>query len=165
MSVKIRLARGGAKNKPYYRLVVAESSASRDGRFIEKIGTYNPLLPKGDEKRIVINKDKAESWLNKGAVPSPRVAKFFKSLNIGQNSKQTKIANEKHAARVELKKVEIAARKKAEAEAAAAAEAEAKAKAEAEAQAALEAAKKAEEEAKAAEVAAAEEAKPSEEQK
>ncbi len=152
MSTKIRLARGGAKKNPYFRVVVADSRASRDGKFIEKIGTYSPLLSKDDPKKFQINKEKVEAWLGKGAVPSKAIARFLKLQDIGQQFAQVKVANDKRAARVELKKVEVAAAKKAAAEA----EAKAKAEAEAKAKAAAEAAKaKAEEEAKAAAEAAA----------
>ncbi|MFD1951154.1 30S ribosomal protein S16 [Sphingomonas arantia] len=77
MSVSIRLSRGGAKKRPYYRIVVANSRAPRDGRFIEKIGTYNPLLAKDDEKRIVLDTERAKHWLAMGAQPTDRVARFL----------------------------------------------------------------------------------------
>lgn len=80
MSLKIRLARGGAKKRPFYSIVVADSRNPRDGRFIEKIGTYNPLLKKDDENRVQYNEDRAKYWLGVGAKPSDRVARFF-SLN------------------------------------------------------------------------------------
>src|SRR3546814_10114879 len=75
MSVSIRLARGGAKKRPYYRIVVANSRAPRDGRFIEKIGTYNPLLAKADPKRVTLDGDRAKHWLSAGAQPTDRVAR------------------------------------------------------------------------------------------
>jgi len=77
MSLKIRLARGGAKKRPFYSIVVADSRNARDGRFIEKIGTYNPLLGKADEKRVQYNDERAKYWLSKGAQPTDRVARFF----------------------------------------------------------------------------------------
>ncbi len=77
MSLKIRLARGGAKKRPFYSIVVADSRNPRDGRFIEKIGTYNPLLAKTDEKRVQYNDERAKYWLSKGAKPTDRVARFF----------------------------------------------------------------------------------------
>ena len=76
MSLKIRMSRGGAKKRPFYRIVVADSRYPRDGRFIERIGTYNPLLPKGSE-RVVLDVEKAKAWLAKGATPSDRVARFL----------------------------------------------------------------------------------------
>ncbi len=77
MSLKIRLARGGAKKRPFYRIVVADSRSPRDGRFIEKIGTFNPLLPKDHEQRIMIDEDRARHWLKTGAKPTDRVARFL----------------------------------------------------------------------------------------
>src|SRR3546814_2515431 len=82
MSVSIRLARGGAKKRPYYRIVVANSRAPRDGRFIEKIGTYNPLLAKDDPKRVTLDGDRAKHWLSVGAQPTDRVARFFDAAGI-----------------------------------------------------------------------------------
>lgn len=158
MAVKIRMARGGAKNRPHYSIMVADSRKPRDGKFIEKVGIFDPLLPKDNKARLVLKQERIEDWLSKGAVPSLRVSKILKQNNIGQNFKQVKEVNSAFDARVELKKEEIAAKKKAEAEAAAKAEAEAKAKAEEEAKA-----KAAEEAAKAEAEKAAAEAKPAEE--
>ena len=76
MSLKIRLSRGGAKKRPFYRIVIADSRSPRDGRFIEKIGTFNPLLPK-DAERLVLDEDKAKEWLAKGATPTDRVLRFL----------------------------------------------------------------------------------------
>ena len=84
MSVSIRLARGGAKKRPYYRIVVANSRDARDGRFIEKIGTYNPLLAKDDAKRIVLDADRAKHWLSVGAQPTDRVARFLDAAEPDQ---------------------------------------------------------------------------------
>ncbi|MGC0371639.1 MAG: hypothetical protein DGJ47_000332 [Rickettsiaceae bacterium] len=82
MSVKIRLARGGAKKKPYYRIVIADVRAPRDGAFIEKVGTYNPLLAKGNEERITLKSDRIEHWLSTGAQPTEKVAYFIKDAGI-----------------------------------------------------------------------------------
>jgi len=82
MAVKIRLARGGAKKAPYYRVVVADARAPRDGDFIEKVGTYNPMLEKNDVSRVVFKKDRIEYWLGKGAKPTERVAKFIQAAGI-----------------------------------------------------------------------------------
>ena len=82
MSVSIRLARGGAKKRPYYRIVVANSRSPRDGSFIEKIGTYNPLLGKDDAKRVVLDTDRAKHWLSVGAQPTDRVARFFDAAGV-----------------------------------------------------------------------------------
>ncbi len=82
MAVSIRLARGGAKKRPYYRIVVTDARNTRDGRFIEKIGTYNPLLSKDDEKRVVLDADRAKHWLSVGAQPSDRVARFLDAAGL-----------------------------------------------------------------------------------
>jgi small subunit ribosomal protein S16 len=80
--LKIRLARGGSAHRPYYRIVVADSKFARDGRFIEKIGAYNPLLGKEDPKRIQIDLEKAGEWLKKGAQPTDRVARFLGAAGL-----------------------------------------------------------------------------------
>lgn len=82
MSLKIRLARGGAKKRPYYRIVVADSRSPRDGRFIEKIGIYNPLAAKDAGERVVIDVEKAKAWLAKGAQPTDRVARFLDAQGV-----------------------------------------------------------------------------------
>ena len=82
MSLKIRLARGGAKKRPYYRIVVADSRSPRDGRFIEKIGVYNPLVAKDAGERVVIDVEKAKAWLAKGAQPTDRVARFLDAQGV-----------------------------------------------------------------------------------
>jgi small subunit ribosomal protein S16 len=86
MAVKIRLARGGAKKRPYYHIVIANSSSPRDGRFIEKIGTYNPLLADSNGDRVQLNIEKAKKWLACGAKPTERVEKFFKKFNISMQN-------------------------------------------------------------------------------
>lgn len=82
MSVKIRLARAGAKKRPVYRVIVADSRAPRDGRFIEKIGVYSPLLSDQDPNRLVINVDRAKHWLSMGAQPTERVSRFLSKLGV-----------------------------------------------------------------------------------
>ena len=77
MSLKIRMSRGGAKRRPFYSIVVAESRMPRDGRFIEKLGTYNPLLQRSDANRVVLKKERIEHWLKMGATPSDRVQLFL----------------------------------------------------------------------------------------
>ena len=77
MSVSIRLSRGGAKKRPYYRIVVANSRSPRDGRFIERLGTYDPLLPQDHENRLTLNEERVKYWLAQGAQPTDRVAKFL----------------------------------------------------------------------------------------
>ncbi len=82
MPLKIRLARGGAKKRPYYRIVVAEATAPRDGRFIEKVGTYNPLLPKDHAERITLLEDRVKHWLSVGAQPTDRVLRFLDARGL-----------------------------------------------------------------------------------
>lgn len=82
MAVKIRLARGGAKKKPYYRIVVANNTAPRDGDFLEKVGTYNPMLQNKDQNRVTLVKDRIDYWLSKGAKPTDRVAKFLDDAGV-----------------------------------------------------------------------------------
>jgi small subunit ribosomal protein S16 len=82
MSVRIRLARGGAKKRPFYRIVIADSRSPRDGRFIEKVGTYNPMVPKEHPDRIRLNEDRIKHWLGVGARPSDRVARFLGQAEI-----------------------------------------------------------------------------------
>ncbi|HEY2707440.1 MAG TPA: 30S ribosomal protein S16 [Caulobacteraceae bacterium] len=82
--LKIRLARGGAKKRPYYSIVVADSHSPRDGRFIEKVGTYNPLLKREDPKRISLNNERITEWLGKGAQPTDRVARFLSNEGLAK---------------------------------------------------------------------------------
>jgi small subunit ribosomal protein S16 len=77
MSLKIRLARGGAKKRPYYSIVVADSRSPRDGRFIERVGTYNPMLDRGHADRVTLKSERVQHWLGVGALPTDRVARFL----------------------------------------------------------------------------------------
>jgi small subunit ribosomal protein S16 len=77
MSLKIRLARAGAKKRPYYHIVVADSRSARDGRFLEKVGSYNPMLPSEHEERIRLQGERIKHWMSQGALPTERVAKFL----------------------------------------------------------------------------------------
>lgn len=132
MALKIRLARGGSKKRPFYRVVVADANSPRDGRFVEKIGTYNPLLEQGHADRLVIDKDRAQYWVSVGAQPTDRVQSFFVKLGLLEAVKkqeQTKKSAPKKKAQERMKE-EAAARQAAE-EAKARATAEAKAAAEA----------------------------------
>jgi small subunit ribosomal protein S16 len=81
MSLKIRLARGGAKKRPYYHIVIADSRSPRDGRFIEKVGAWDPLQPKDSEKRVTLKLEKISEWLKKGATPTDRVARFINAAD------------------------------------------------------------------------------------
>jgi len=113
MSVSIRLARGGAKKRPYYRIVVANSRAPRDGAFIEKIGVYNPLLAKDDEKRVIIDADRAKHWLAVGAQPTDRVARFFDAAGIKERAARSNLKKgepgEKAKERAEERAAKVAA--------------------------------------------------------
>jgi len=82
MSLKIRLARGGAKKRPFYRIVVADSRSPRDGRYIEKIGTFDPLKAKDAADRVVLHIEKAKAWLGKGAQPTDRVARILDAAGV-----------------------------------------------------------------------------------
>jgi small subunit ribosomal protein S16 len=133
--LKIRLARGGAKKRPYYSIVVADAHAPRDGRFIEKVGSYNPLLKKDDAQRLVLKGERVTEWLGKGAQPTERVARFLASQGLatwehGINLKK----GEPHAKAKERAKAREARAAADAAAAAEAAEAAARAAAEAAAQ-------------------------------
>ena len=82
MAMKIRLARGGSKKRPFYRIVAADSRMPRDGRFIEKLGTYNPLLPKDDENRVKMDVDAIKAWMDKGAKPTDRVSRMLEAAGV-----------------------------------------------------------------------------------
>jgi small subunit ribosomal protein S16 len=82
MSLSIRLSRGGAKKRPVYRIVVADSRSPRDGRFIEKLGTYNPLFSKDDPNRVTLDAERAREWVGKGAQPTDRVARFLDAAGV-----------------------------------------------------------------------------------
>src|ERR687890_151310 len=86
MAVSIRLARGGAKKRPYYRIVVADSRNARDGRFVEKVGTYNPLLAKDSPERVKLDADRISHWLSVGAQPTDRVARFLDAAGIKERA-------------------------------------------------------------------------------
>ena len=82
MAIALRLSRGGAKKRPYYRIVAADSRYPRDGRYLEQIGTYNPLLAKDDEKRVQLNEDRAKYWLGVGAQPSSTVRSLIRKAGV-----------------------------------------------------------------------------------
>lgn len=124
MALKIRLARHGAKKRPFYHVVVAENTSSRDGKFVEKIGRYNPSLPKDSDERVVIDLERAKHWLSVGAQPTDRVELFLASKGLVEKPEtpsQTKqhLPKKKAQERLEAEKEKAAA---AEAEAAAATE-------------------------------------------
>ena len=82
MSTRIRLSRAGSKNRPFFRIVVSDKRSPRDGKFIEKLGTYNPLLPKEDENRVSFDEERIKYWLSKGATPSYKMAIFLSKSNL-----------------------------------------------------------------------------------
>ena len=82
MAMKIRLARGGSKKRPFYRIVAADSRMPRDGRFIEKLGTYNPLLPKDSEDRVKTNLERIQYWMDQGAQPTDRISRFLEAAGV-----------------------------------------------------------------------------------
>ena len=125
MATKIRLARGGSKKRPFYRIVIADERAPRDGNFIEKIGNFNPMVPKDHKERVVISKERAEHWLKVGAQPTDRVQRILADLGMMEAPKITE-KTKKH-----LPKAKAQERTKAKEEAALKAEEEAKAAAEA----------------------------------
>lgn len=133
MALAIRLARGGAKKRPYYRIVVADSRMPRDGRFIEKVGSYNPMLAKDDENRVQMDMDRIKEWMGKGAKPSDRVSRFLEAA--GEAEKKTR--NNPNKAKPGAKALERIEEKKEKEEAAKAAAAEAAAEAAAPAEEAL----------------------------
>ena len=137
MAAVIRLARGGAKKRPFYRVVVADKRAPRDGDFIEKLGTFNPLLAKDSAERLVLNQERAKYWLSVGAKPSERVQKLLATLDMAEQPSIEGKPEKKRRNPDKLTRREVAAKE--EADAKAAAEEEAKAAAEAEAAAAEEA--------------------------
>ena len=125
MATKIRLARGGSKKRPFYRIVIADERAPRDGNFIEKIGNFNPMVPKDHKERVVISKERAEHWLKVGAQPTDRVQRILSDLGLMEAPKVTE-KTKKH-----LPKAKAQERTKAKEEATLKAEEDAKAAAEA----------------------------------
>jgi small subunit ribosomal protein S16 len=113
MSLKIRLTRGGAKKRPYYRIVVADARSPRDGRFIDKVGTYDPMKPKDDASRITLDNDKITAWLAKGAQPTDRVLRFLDAAGLvkrnARNNPQKAVPGKKAQERSEAKAAAAAA--------------------------------------------------------
>jgi small subunit ribosomal protein S16 len=121
MALTIRLSRGGAKKRPFYRIVVTDSRSPRDGRFIEKIGHFDPMVAKDNPKRLVLDLDRAKGWLAKGAQPSDRVAKFLGQSGVipmPQPRNNPKKAQPKAKAQERMKAAAEAAAKASEAPAA-----------------------------------------------
>jgi small subunit ribosomal protein S16 len=124
MSLKIRLARAGAKKRPYYRIVVADSKSPRDGRYIEKLGTYNPLLPRDSNERVKLIEERLKHWISVGAQPTDRVLRFLDKAGMAKRDARSNPSKgqpgKKRVEREEAKKAAAAEKAKAAAEAAAA---------------------------------------------
>lgn len=109
MAMKIRLARGGSKKRPFYRIVAADSRMPRDGRFIEKLGTYNPLLPKDSEDRVKMDVERIQYWIGQGAQPTDRISRFLEAAGVVEKKERSnpnkgtpgKAAQERAAAKAE----------------------------------------------------------------
>ena len=129
MALSIRLSRGGSKKRPYYRIVVADARSPRDGRFIEKIGNYNPLLAKDSDQRIQLDADRAKHWLGVGAQPTDRVARFLDVAGVrertARNNPNKGKPGEKATERADERAEKLKAQQDAEAEATVATEVEA----------------------------------------
>lgn len=123
MALSIRLSRGGSKKRPYYRIVVADARSPRDGKFIEKIGNYNPLLAKDAENRIVLDADRAKHWLSVGAQPTDRVARFLDLAGVRERGARNNPNKGKPGEKATERAEERAEKLKAQEEAAAAASA------------------------------------------
>ncbi|NRB34352.1 MAG: 30S ribosomal protein S16 [Rhodobacteraceae bacterium] len=126
MAMKIRLARGGSKKRPFYRIVAADSRMPRDGRFIEKLGTYNPLLPKDSEERVKMDVERVQYWLGQGAQPTDRIARMLEAAGVlaktERNNPQKAEPGQKAKDRAEEKATKAAEAAEAPAEEEAAAE-------------------------------------------
>ncbi len=124
MAMKIRLARGGSKKRPFYSIVAADSRMPRDGRFIEKLGTYNPLLPKDSEERVKMNMERVQYWLDQGAQPTDRIVRMLEAAGVREKTERNNPQKAQPGKKAQERAEEKAA-KAAEAAEAAAAEAEA----------------------------------------
>lgn len=120
MAMKIRLARGGSKKRPFYRVVAADSRMPRDGRFIEKLGTYNPLLPKDSEERVKLDMERVQYWLDQGAQPSDRVSRFLEAAGVLEKKERANMKKAEPGQKAKERAEEKAAKAAAAAEAAAA---------------------------------------------
>ena len=124
MAMKIRLARGGSKKRPFYRIVAADSRMPRDGRYVEKLGTYNPLLNKDDENRVTMNMERIQYWMSEGAQPTDRISRFLEAAGVIEKKDRQNLKKgapgKKAVDRVEEKAAKATAAAEAAAEAAAA---------------------------------------------
>ncbi len=124
MAIKLRLARGGSKKRPFYRIVAADSRMPRDGRFIEKLGTYNPLLPKDSEERVKMDMERVQHWLDNGAQPTDRVSRFLEAAGVIEKKERANMKKAEPGKKAQERVEEKAAKVAAAAEAAAAPAAE-----------------------------------------
>ena len=120
MATKIRLARGGSKKRPYYRIVIADIRAPRDGRFIEKLGTYNPLLPKDSEDRVKMDLDRIKHWMDQGAQPTDRISRFLEAVGVVEKKERANLKKGEPGQKAKDRAEEKAEKAAAAAEAAAA---------------------------------------------
>ena len=120
MSMKIRLARGGSKKRPFYRIVAADSRMPRDGRYIEKLGTYNPLLAKDSEERVKMNVERIQYWLGQGAQPTDRIARMLEAADVLPKKERANLKKGEPGKKAKERAEEKAAKAAAAAEAAAA---------------------------------------------
>ncbi|WP_185803759.1 30S ribosomal protein S16 [Pontivivens nitratireducens] len=120
MAVTIRLARGGSKKRPFYRIVAADSRMARDGRYIEKLGTYNPLLPKDNEERVKMDAERVAYWMSTGAKPTDRVSRFLEAAGIVEKKERANMKKAEPGKKAKERAEQKAAKEAAAAEAAAA---------------------------------------------
>ena len=118
MAIKIRLARGGSKKRPFYRIVAADTRMARDGRFIEKLGTYNPLLPKDSEDRVRMNVERVQYWLGQGAQPTDRISRMLEAAGVVEKKERSNPNKAKPGKKAQERADEKAAKAAAAAEAA-----------------------------------------------
>jgi len=118
MAMKIRLARGGSKKRPFYRIVAADSRMPRDGRFIEKLGTYNPLLPKDSEDRVKMDLDRVQYWLGQGAQPTDRISRMLEAAGVTPKKERANLKKAEPGKKAKERAEEKAAKAAAAAEAA-----------------------------------------------
>ncbi|KIT14590.1 30S ribosomal protein S16 [Jannaschia aquimarina] len=118
MAMKIRLARAGSKKRPFYRIVAADSRQPRDGRFLEKLGSYNPLLPKDSEERVKMDLDRVKHWLDQGAQPSDRVSRFLESAGLLEKKERANMQKAQPGKKAQERAAEKAEKAKAADEAA-----------------------------------------------
>ncbi|WP_212525141.1 30S ribosomal protein S16 [Actibacterium sp. MT2.3-13A] len=120
MAIKLRLARGGSKKRPFYRIVAADSRMPRDGRYIEKLGTYNPLLPKDSEERVKMDLERVQHWLGQGAQPTDRIARLLEAAGVVAKKERSNPKKGEPGAKAKERAEEKAAKAAEAAEAAAA---------------------------------------------